>query len=110
MRTIKIAVPCFMFALILLAAGCAHKRFSDGTVKTKYRCEGGFEFIAETHKDQGMDQVIVKTGGDLYVLDITPSASGSKFSDGTHTFWTKGDSSILELSEKEVYEECTIIK
>ena len=110
MKTIKITVPCFIFTLLILTAGCAHKHFSDGVVKTKYQCENGFEFIAETHKDQGMDQVIVKTGGELYVLDITPSASGSKYSDGMHTLWTKGESAMLELSETQEYKECNIIK
>ena len=110
MKAINSFLLSFITLMLLLSAGCAHKHFSSGTIKTQYQCENGFEFIAETHKDQGPDQVIVKTGGELYVLDITPSASGSKYSDGMHTLWIKGDNAMLEISEDEEYKECSIVK
>lgn len=110
MRINKLVVPGFLLVLLIFSVGCAHKRFTDGSVKTKYQCENGFEFIAETHKDQGPDQVIVKTADTLLVLDITTSASGAKYTDGTNTFWSKGDSAMLEMADNKVFNECKIIK
>jgi len=107
----KTIIPNLLVALFLiLSMGCAHKRFKDDTIKTKYQCENGFEFISEMHKDQGRDQVIVDMNGDLYVLDIIPSASGLKYSDGVNTFWTKGDNAMLELADKTEYKECRTVK
>ena len=103
-KVIKVAVPIF---LILLSISCARSGLDDGIV-TKYQCENGFEFTANVH--QAGDQTIIDLEGQLLVLDITPSASGSKYSDGVHTFWTKGDSAMLELSENRVFRECKAVK
>lgn len=110
MRINKIVVPGFLLVLLIFSVGCAHKRFKSDTVKTKYQCENGFEFVSEIHSSQGNDQVIVKAAGNLLVLDIVSSASGSKYSDGINTFWAKGDNAILEMADNKVYNECTIIK
>jgi len=110
LRINKFVFPCLLLLLLVFSVSCAHKRFKDDAVKTKYQCENGFEFVSEIHTSQGADQVIVKTGGQLYVLDITPSASGSKYTDGINTFWSKGDNAMLELADNKVYNECKIIK
>ena len=110
MRTVNKLIPCFIAIVLLFSAGCTHKHFSSGITKTNYQCENGFGFVAEINKNQGPDQVIVKTGTDLFVLDITPSASGSKYSDGMHTLWIKGETAMLEISENEEYKECSIVK
>ena len=110
MRIINSIALSLISVVFLFSAGCAHKHFSSGITKTKYQCENGFEFVAEINKNQGPDQVIVKTGAELYVLDITPSASGSKYSDGMHTLWIKGDNAMLEISEDVEYKECSVVK
>jgi len=110
LRINKFVVPGFLLLLLIFSVGCAHKRFKDDSVKTKYKCENGFEFVTEMHKSQGNDQVILKSADNLLVLDIIPSASGIKYTDGVNTFWSKGDNAMLEMSDNKVYKECTIIK
>ena len=103
-KLIKVILPAF---LIIFSISCARSGLDDGIV-TKYQCENGFEFTANVH--QGKDQTIRDLSGNLLILDIVPSASGLKYSDGVNTFWTKGDSAMLELSENMSYKECTAVK
>ena len=110
MRINKFVVPSFLLLLLIFSVGCAHKRFKDDSVKTKYKCENGFEFVTEIHKSQGNDQVILKSADNLLVLDIIPSASGMKYTDGVNTFWSKGENAMLELADKSEYKECHTVK
>jgi len=110
LRINKFVVPSFLLLLLIFSIGCAHKRFKDDSVKTKYKCENGFEFVAEMHKSQGNDQVILKSADNLLVLDIIPSASGIKYTDGVNTFWSKGENAMLELAGKSEYKECHTVK
>lgn len=110
MRINKFVVPGFLLLLLIFSVGCAHKRFKSDSVKTEYKCENGFEFVTEIHSSQGPDQVIVVIGDDYIPLDITPSASGEKYTDGMNTFWTKGENAMLELSDKTEYKECHTVK
>ncbi|MEE9194061.1 MAG: MliC family protein [Thermodesulfobacteriota bacterium] len=110
MRINKFVVPGFLLLLLMFSVGWAHKRFKDDSVKTKYKCENGFEFVTETHKSQGNDQVILKSTDNLLVLDIIPSASGMKYTDGVNTFWSKGENAMFELADKSEYKECHTVK
>ena len=60
------------------------------------------------HQDK--DQTIIRMGENQYILDITPSASGSKYSDGMNTFWSKGNEAMLELSDGKSYKECEVVE
>ena len=71
-------------------------------------CDNGSEFTATMHQDS--DQAIIKKGNNLYILDITPSASGEKYTDGINTFWRKGDGAQLDLGGNNVYKECKIVE
>ena len=110
MRINKFVVPSFLLLLLIFSVGCAHKRFKDDSVKTEYKCENRFEFVTEMHKSQGNDQVILKSADNLLVLDIIPSGSGIKYTDGVNTFWSKGDNAMLELADKSEYKECHTVK
>lgn len=104
----KLFVAIVPALLLTLSVGCAGKSGLDDGNVNKYRCENGFEFTANIH--QGTDQAIIDLGGELLVLDIVPSASGLKYSDGVNIFWTKGDGAMLELSEDRIYKECISVE
>lgn len=110
MRFNKLITSGVLLLLLVFTISCAHKRFKSDSIKTKYICENGFEFTTEIHKSQGIDQVVLIIGENFYPLDITPSASGEKYTDGMNTLWTKGESAMLELADKTEYKECHTVK
>jgi heat shock protein HslJ len=69
---------------------------SDSAPTTNtYRCPAGLILTATfTHGKSA--SVRIEVGEDVWVLSRVPSASGSKFSNGKMTFWTKGDSARFE--------------
>ena len=98
MKINKIIVSSFLLLLLVFTIGCANKSFKSDSVKTNYVCQNGLEFTTEIHKSQGIDQVILIVGGNYYPLDITPSGSGEKYTDGMNTLWIKGNDALLELA------------
>ena len=103
------AASGLIFILTILAlTACSGRRTLKDDVSYQYRCDDGGGFIAIVHQDK--DQTIVKIGEKEYILDITPSASGTKYTDGMNTFRSKGDEAMLELSDNEIYKGCKVVE
>ena len=94
-------------SFVALIACSGHSKLNDDKSYI-YKCEDGGEFTAIVHQDK--DQTIIRTGDEQYILDITPTGSGEKYSDGMNSFWTKGDEAVLELKGKKVYKGCKVIE
>ena len=58
-----------------------------------YDCDGGFAFRVEVAKERAR----LLLPGRSVTLPAAPSGSGAKYSDGTTTFWSKGDEASLSL-------------
>ena len=97
-----------LLVAILFSFSCSSHHEPKDDNSYKYMCDNGAEFNATVHQDS--DQIIIKMGDNLYILDITPSASGEKYTDGVNTFWSKGDGSMLDLGENNVYKGCKIVE
>ena len=97
----------FILTIFILMACTSHRTLKDD-VSYQYKCDDGGEFTAIVRQDR--DQTIVKMGEKEYILDITPSASGTKYTDGMNTFWSKGNEAMLELSGNEVYKGCKVVE
>jgi membrane-bound inhibitor of C-type lysozyme len=61
----------------------------------RYHCDG-LDFTAQYVGDQ----VIVQTPDRRYALPQVRAADGAKFQDGATTFWSKGETAIVELDGK----------
>ncbi|MGI9553632.1 MAG: MliC family protein [Thermodesulfobacteriota bacterium] len=97
----------FIMAILFLISCASHHKPND-EISYQYKCVDGGEFTAIVHQDK--DQTIIRMGENQYILDITPSASGSKYSDGMNTFWSKGNEAMLELSDGKSYKECEVVE
>ena len=42
----------------------------------------------------------------VLTLPQAPSGSGAKYSDGTFTFWSKGNTALLEQGDRILYQDC----
>ena len=92
------AVVCILLlAALFMTAGCSG---------TTYFCENG-KIIKARDQVSGQKAVIDVGDGDI-ILPRVQAAEGSKFSDGTRTFWFKGDELIVESAGKTPYGRCTL--
>ena len=66
-----------------------------------YECDAGFNFIANFKGDKAWVFLPMQT----IALDPVPSGSGSKYSNGAMTFWSKGNEAILETPDRK-YRNC----
>ena len=96
----------FIVTILFLMSCSSHRKLDD--ISYHYKCEEGGEFTAIVHQDR--DQTIIRTGGEQYILDITPSGSGEKYTDGMNTFSINGNEATLELSGNEVYKRCKVVE
>jgi membrane-bound inhibitor of C-type lysozyme len=92
------AVACILLlAALFMTAGCSG---------TTYFCENGK--IIKTRDQLSGQKVVVDVGDGDIILPRVQAAEGSKFSDGTRTFWFKGDELIVESAGKTPYGRCTL--
>ncbi len=94
--------PWFAFVCVLLLA-CL---LMTGGCYTSYFCDNG-KIIKTRDQVSGQKAVIDVGDGDI-ILPRVQAAEGSKFSDGTRTFWFKGDELIVESAGKTPYGRCTL--
>jgi membrane-bound inhibitor of C-type lysozyme len=94
-RGLWFGVACtLLLTCLLLMGGCYRS----------YLCENGKTI--EARDQMGGQRVIIDMGeGDL-TLPKVPAASGSKYSDGSRTFWFQGDELTVEVDGKNPYGRC----
>ncbi len=98
-RGLWFGVACtLLLACLLMTGGCYRT----------YVCDSGRTFEA---RDQlGRERIIVDTGiGDI-TLRRVPADSGWKYSDGSRTFWFKGEELTVEVDGKNPYGRCFLSK
>ena len=92
------ALFCILLpAALFITAGCSG---------TSYFCENGK--IIKTRDQLSGQKVVIDVGDGDIILPRVQAAEGSKFSDGTRTFWFKGDELIVESAGKTPYGRCTL--
>jgi len=92
------AFVCILcLAALFMAAGCSG---------TTYFCDNGK--IIKTRDQLSGQKVVIDVGDGDIILPRVQAAEGSKFSDGTRTFWFKGDELIVESAGKTPYGRCTL--
>jgi membrane-bound inhibitor of C-type lysozyme len=89
-------VCALLLACLLMTGGCY----------TAYFCDNGK--IIKTRDQLSGQKVVIDVGDGDIILPRVQAAEGSKFSDGTRTFWFKGDELIVESAGKTPYGRCTL--
>jgi len=96
-KGIRAFAGILLIAAFFMTAGCGG---------TSYFCENGK--IIKTRDQVSGQKVVVDVGDGDIILPRVQAAEGSKFSDGTRTFWFKGDELIVESAGKTPYGRCTL--
>ena len=108
----------FMILLALvaiIATGCAplfttppattSEAPPSNTIDATFVCPDGTSL--DTTFDNTAHTVTVALPDGTVTLPQVESADGGKYSDGTTTFWNKGDEALVEVSGNIVYQNCT---
>ena len=96
-------------ALAVALAGCADApekppKTPQQTGQTLvYECGSDFEFVVRT----GPGEVALYLPNDYRVLGQERSASGAKYTDADVTYWSKGDTALLDLGGRR-YVDCQL--
>ena len=102
----NIVIICTVFVSI---AGCVN--YNDVTQQSyHYRCDESKE-ITVSYGNSGKDTASVtlryKDNSDQWLrLKSAVSASGAKYSDGHHTWWSKGKTGFLKIGDVVVLRGC----
>jgi membrane-bound inhibitor of C-type lysozyme len=91
------SVCILLLAALFMMTGCGG---------TTYFCDNGK--IIKTRDQLSGEKVVIDVGDGDIILPRVQAAEGSKFSDGTRTFWFKGDDLIVESAGKTPYGRCTL--
>jgi membrane-bound inhibitor of C-type lysozyme len=72
------------------------------TTTYRYQCSEGRSFEAA----YSLDSATVQLEGETLTLDQIPAASGTRYSDGSTTLYTKGEEAFIEVDGATTYDEC----
>ena len=86
-----------ILVVFLFAAGTGpiYAGESASSHSIAYSCEDGSEIQVEYVSANGQSTAVLKRDGITLTLEQVRAASGTKFSDGTLTWWEKGGESLL---------------
>lgn len=94
---------CITAAMAL--AGCSLVQPKNETLH--YQCGTTKLTVMQDNKQ---DKVSFVLDGEQLTLPQVRAASGSKYSDGHYTFWSKGNSAFVERGDKIIINDCVLIK
>lgn len=77
---------------------------ASALIKVTYQCAADTTVVAVF--DNENDTVSVTLPDETLDLPHVQSGSGAKYSDGSTTFWTKGDEAFVQVDEEIVIEDC----
>ena len=77
---------------------------SASIIEATFVCPDGTSL--DTVFDNGANTVTVTLPDETITLPRAESGSGARYSDGTTTFWNKGDEAMVEINGETIYQNC----
>nr|WP_113869093.1 MliC family protein [Brenneria salicis]NMN91874.1 membrane-bound inhibitor of C-type lysozyme [Brenneria salicis ATCC 15712 = DSM 30166]RBP58335.1 membrane-bound inhibitor of C-type lysozyme [Brenneria salicis ATCC 15712 = DSM 30166]RLM29339.1 lysozyme inhibitor [Brenneria salicis ATCC 15712 = DSM 30166] len=93
-------------ALVLLS-GCSYFAAKPTVETLHYQC-GTMPLTVTMLPAETSSQASFLLDGERHVLPQVVSASGAKYSDGTYTFWSKGNQAFVQRGERVIVDDCTL--
>ncbi|MDN0124981.1 MliC family protein [Yersinia aleksiciae] len=90
---------------VLMLTGCSLIQPKNGTLH--YQC-GTTQLTVK--QDNQHDNVSLILDGEQLTLPQVRAASGTKYSDGHYTFWSKGNNAFIERDDKIIINDCMLIR
>lgn len=100
--------PLLAGAALLLLSGCSYFSHQQPVKILSYQC-GTMPLTVTMQQDgKSSSQVSFLLDGDRHVLPQVVSASGTKYSDGTYSFWSKGNHAFVQRGERVIVDDCLL--
>lgn len=98
---------CIPFLIALALCACAPRPGEDVRA-VAYRCDSGGVFSVRYDLRAGTAVLFIPN--QTVTLRQAPAASGTRYSDGTFTLWTKGPEARVEFGQTPLYEGCRPVR
>lgn len=105
MKHLFVATSVFGVTAVLMLAGCSLVQPKSETLH--YQCGTTRLTVMQ---DNRQDKVNLVLDGKQLTLPQVRAASGTKYSDGHYSFWSKENSAFVERDEKVIINDCVLIK
>ncbi len=103
LNNLRLACLAPLFLIVAIGFGCSSgKAFKS---ETTYKCDDGKSFVAEFY--ERVDIAYLGVSGKTYLLHRIPSTSGIRYSDGSTTFWIRGNSAFVETNGRTEFNNCS---
>jgi len=94
--------PGILIAMVLCLV--AAPRHMNGET---YICRDGPDTV-QIHRVDGLDAVVINIRGKNHLLERAVSASGTKYTDGDISFWSKGSEAFVYGNGKDIHGGCEL--
>jgi membrane-bound inhibitor of C-type lysozyme len=108
MRPYKLFALAVASLLLVACGGTAQPQEpapAGDVIEATFVCSDGTGIDAVF--DNAAGTVTITLPDDTLTLSQAESASGARYSDGTTTFWNKGDEAFVQVDGETIYDACT---
>jgi len=95
----------YLAGLLVALSGCSyfHPENQEQVQTLHYTC-GTLPLTVKL--DNSKEEVSLIMDGEQLVLKQQVAASGTRYSDGHYTFWSKGDTAFVERNDRIIVNDC----
>lgn len=95
-----------LLSTLLLLSGCSYFHSAPEQPKTLHYTCGTLPLTVIL--DNSREEVNLILDGNPLTLKQQVAASGTRYSDGTYVFWSKGDGAFIERNDKVIINDCRL--
>ncbi|MCG8155729.1 MliC family protein [Brenneria goodwinii] len=100
--------PLLTGAVLILLSGCSYLGHQQSVKTLAYQCGTMPLTVTIRQGSESSSQADFLLDGDRHALPQVASASGVKYSDGTYTFWSKGNHAFIQRGERVIVDDCAL--
>ncbi|QTF08569.1 lysozyme inhibitor [Brenneria izadpanahii] len=100
--------PLLAGAVLILLSGCSYFGHQQSVKTLSYQCGTMPLTVTLRQGNASSPQASFLLDGDRHALPQVVSASGEKYSDGTYTFWSKGNHAFIQRGERVIVDDCVL--
>ncbi|MEQ9860297.1 MliC family protein [Pectobacterium cacticida] len=100
--------PLLIATTLILLSGCSYFDRKQTVETLHYQCGTMPLTVTLQQGGEAPAQVSFLLDGEYLKLLQTVSASGARYSNGTYTFWSKGDSAFIQRGERVIVDDCVL--
>lgn len=95
-----------LLSTLALLSGCSYFHSAPEQQKTLHYTCGTLPLTVIL--DNSREEVNLILDGNPLTLKQQVAASGTRYSDGTYVFWSKGDGAFIERNDKVIINDCRL--